>query len=78
MEKEKDIIQVTGFQLVYADSRRDNVKLLEAVMVEDIEAYRRQVMEKYGCRYANLNYTVIFKDNYKPNSILHYADNQEK
>lgn len=64
MEKNA-LYQITGFQTVYASGVRDNVKLNEAVFTEDIEDYRRMVIERYGCMSVNLTYIEIGKDKLK-------------
>lgn len=56
---------VNGFQTIYGNGTRDNVKLNEPVFTDDIEEYRGMVAEKYGCASVNLTYTEIDKDKIK-------------
>lgn len=57
--EEKTIYQVTGYQLLFANGRRDNVKLLNPATVDDIEKYRIEVMRRHGCAGVNLTYVKI-------------------
>lgn len=59
--EENTLYQITGFQTVYANSVRDNVKLIGPVFTEDIEDYRRKVIKRYGCMSVNLTYVEIDK-----------------
>lgn len=52
--------QITGYQLIYADGRRDTVKLLQPVTVEDIEEFRSIMKAERGCSNINLSYTEIY------------------
>lgn len=63
--EENTLYQITGFQTVYANSVRDNVKLIGPVFTEDIEDYRRKVIKRYGCMSVNLTYIEIDKDKLK-------------
>lgn len=63
--EENVLYQITGFQTVYANSVRDNVKLNEPAFTEDIEDYRRMVIKRYGCMSVNLTYIEIGKDKFK-------------
>lgn len=51
--------QITGYHLVYADGRRDGVKLQTPELVEDLEEYRRLVKDKHECTVVNLNYVEL-------------------
>lgn len=51
--------QVTGFQLTYGGGQRDTIKLLQPVLADDIEDYRRSVRERYAAASVNLSYTEI-------------------
>lgn len=51
--------QITGFQLIYPDGRRDNVKLQQPLFAEDIEFFRNKLKEEHECVNVNLSYTEI-------------------
>lgn len=51
--------QITGFQLIYPDGRRDNVKLQQPLFVEDIESFRNKLKEAHECVNINLSYTDL-------------------
>ena len=51
--------QITGYQLVYADGTRDNVKLQQPVMTGSIEYFRDRIKQKKGCASVNLSYIEL-------------------
>lgn len=51
--------QITGYQLIYPDGRRDNVKLQQPILVDEIEPFRNNLKTEHGCINANLSYTEI-------------------
>lgn len=48
--------QITGFQLVYSNGTRDNVKLQQPVLTNNIDHYRAHVKQEYECACVNLSY----------------------
>lgn len=51
--------QITGYQLVYANGSRDNVKLRQPVMTGDIEKERKRIKQAHGAQHVNLCYTTM-------------------
>lgn len=51
--------QITGYQAVYEDGRRDQVKLLQPETTTDIEAYRAYLLQDHHCKSINLSYITI-------------------
>lgn len=52
----KQKFKITGYQVVHADNRRDNVSMLRPAFVEDIEEYRKLLTGRYkGCKSINLS-----------------------
>ena len=57
--EEKTVYQITGYQAIYQNGTRDNVKLLVPVLTENLDSYRKHTMHKYGCTNVNLAYVEI-------------------
>lgn len=51
--------QITGYQIVHHDGTRDTVKLAMPEIVNDIENYRRRLINREKCKYINLSYVEL-------------------
>lgn len=49
--------QITGYQVIYRNGNRDNVKPLRPIETDNIESVRKQLMAEKGAEHVNLFYT---------------------
>lgn len=59
-----ETVQITGYQLIYRDGHRDNVKLLVPVMIGDnvairLQEYRENIKERFDCMGVNLSLVMM-------------------
>lgn len=53
--------QITGYQVIYRNGNRDNIKPLRSIETDNIETVRKQIIKEKGAEYVNLSYTEINK-----------------
>lgn len=51
--------QIQSYQLVYASGQRDTVKLPMSIVVENLDAFRKQKRMQYNCMGVNLTYVEL-------------------
>ena len=59
--EENVLYQITGYQIVY-NVMRDNVKLQQPIIVKDLEAYRKELIQRHKAKGINLSYVEIIAD----------------
>ena len=55
----KTTYQINGYQVVHHDGSRDTVKLVQPVMTDDLDGFRKAEQSRHGCKGVNLMYTEI-------------------
>lgn len=51
--------QITGYQVIYRNGNRDNIKPLRPIETDNIETVRKQIMKEKGAEHVNPFYTEI-------------------